>query len=817
MLIFRSSFILFLTSCLSVSFLAVSAKSAPVSPTLHRVPTDSILVLSIDGQKMISKSEIIKNQRWNSLFKRMEEAGSPLRSWLSDRNSSGIRWSEPVQFFVRLVEGENPHPQFGAIARASSPELADRAMSDLARFLGLRPSKNNPKVYQRTTQPFAIGREGDFCFLLGNLLLRQNANLPSRNQDLENFISSLSSSFQLPELPAPLAKHASQSSDLALYLEGTGNGQMVEAWQGNPLIDSILPLFDSLLLDSYGLLFSSQPGTLNIDVRNYSNDKTSAAKQVNPLKIVDQLPGDAPLVGRISLPEEGFHHFLGEVVDMALKLFSANKLGADTDLPGFDLSARELVRFPSGDFAFAGGSSRTEQATLPNGQTIAQTIPIWATGMKISNPLAFRELLAGMKAGIGLNALLQVHQLDLIERTDSAWLSTPEYSRELKLGSTIEPLAFHRRKLLNNHAFALDFNPTASAKLLREPQGLSFDQLKYISWLDEFSNFNLKSNNQRGLSGKLKLSNADQQPWSLMVDRLGQEWIDQINTRLFLAIARDDLNEVVEAVAMGALINANDRFGHSPLHYAAYRGNAYIVDYLLRNGGDPNTRGNHLSTPLHSAAWGKNQEVVELLLEDGAEVDAQTDEQETPVMTATLRGQLETVETLLALSADVHAVDAYGSNLMDLAGASGNVKIVELLKGLGVKSSYPLHLAAGTGDYDQIRSLLKAGRLINEQDSFGATPLLVATVAGREDVVDYLLERSADPTIEAMNGYTLLHGAAFSGKKSLVRKMLAFGLDLNRRYGPDAITPTDVAEEGSEGLIYLRSMGGRSAWELGPE
>jgi ankyrin repeat protein len=774
-------------------------------------------VVSIDGQKMISKSDILQNQRWNHLFKRLEEAGFPLRSWLSDHNSSGIKWSEPVQFFVRLVEGENPHPQFGAIARASSPELADRAMLDIARSLGLRPSKNNPKIYQRTTQPFAIGREGEFCFLLGNLLLPKTANSPARNQDLEKFISSLSSSFQPPEMPAPLARHASHSSDLAIYLEGTGNGRMVEAWHGNPLIESILPLFDSLLLDSYGIFFRSQPGSLKIDVHNYSNDKTSPAKQVNALKIADQLPGDAPLVGRISLPEEGFHHFLGEAVDMALKLFSANKLGADTDLPGFDLSARELVRFPSGDFVFAGGSSHTEQTSLPNGQPITQTRPIWAAGMKISNPLAFRELLAGMNAGMGLNALLQVHQLELIKGTDTAWLSTPEYSRELKLGTTIEPLAFHRRKLLNNHAFALDFNPTASAKLLREPQGLSFDQLKYISWLDEFSNFNLRSNNQGGLSGKLKLSTADRQPWSLMIDRVGQEWIDQINTRLFLAIARDDLNEVVESVAMGALINANDRFGHSPLHYAAYRGNAYIVDYLLRNGGDPNTRGNHLSTPLHSAAWGKNQEVVELLLEDGAEVDAQTDEQETPVMTATLRGQLETVETLLALSADVHAVDAYGSNLMDLAGASGNIKIVELLKGLGVKSSYPLHLAAGTGDFNQIRSLLKAGRLINEQDSFGATPLLVATVAGREDVVDYLLDRSADPTIEAKNGYTLLHGAAFSGKKSLIRKMLAFGLDLNRRYGPDAITPTDVGEEGSEGLIYLRSMGGRSAWELGPE
>jgi ankyrin repeat protein len=84
-------------------------------------------------------------------------------------------------------------------------------------------------------------------------------------------------------------------------------------------------------------------------------------------------------------------------------------------------------------------------------------------------------------------------------------------------------------------------------------------------------------------------------------------------------------------------------------------------------------------------------------------------------------------------------------------------------------------------------------------------------------MVDYLLENSADPKVEAKDGYSLLHGAAFSGNKTLIRKMLAYGLDLNQRYGPDRITPVDVGEEGSEGLIYLRSMGGRSSWELGPE
>ncbi|MEC7402104.1 MAG: hypothetical protein VX821_08905, partial [Verrucomicrobiota bacterium] len=58
--------------------------------------------------------------------------------------------------------------------------------------------------------------------------------------------------------------------------------------------------------------------------------------------------------------------------------------------------------------------------------------------------------------------------------------------------------------------------------------------------------------------------------------------------------------------------------------------------------------------------------------------------------------------------------------------------------------------------------------------------------------------------------------AAFSGKKSLIRKGLSFGLEINSRYGPEGITPADVAEDEGPALPYLRSMGGRTAWELGP-
>ena len=60
-----------------------------------------------------------------------------------------------------------------------------------------------------------------------------------------------------------------------------------------------------------------------------------------------------------------------------------------------------------------------------------------------------------------------------------------------------------------------------------------------------------------------------------------------------------------------------------------------------------------------------------------------------------------------------------------------------------------------------------------------------------------------------------MHGAAFSGKKSLIRKALSLGMKINERYGPDGITPVDVANDDTDIAKYLRYLGGRTGWELG--
>ena len=100
-----------------------------------------------------------------------------------------------------------------------------------------------------------------------------------------------------------------------------------------PLLGSLFPLLDPFLQDSFGIFLQSQPGSISIEAHNYSLSEKAEKPSAISLKMISQLPGDAPLVARISLPESRFQLFLTDVVDSVLKFLSGNKLSADTDLP----------------------------------------------------------------------------------------------------------------------------------------------------------------------------------------------------------------------------------------------------------------------------------------------------------------------------------------------------------------------------------------------------------------------------------------------------------------------------------------------------
>ena len=94
----------------------------------------------------------------------------------------------------------------------------------------------------------------------------------------------------------------------------------------------------------------------------------------------------------------------------------------------------------------------------------------------------------------------------------------------------------------------------------------------------------------------------------------------------------------------------------------------------------------------------------------------------------------------------------------------------------------PLHWAAGRGDVDKARELLKHGRYdVNCRDEYGRTPLHCACIGGHVDMVRMLIsEFQADTTLQDVWGDPPLHDAACFGRGEAALTLITeFGCDAN--------------------------------------
>lgn len=126
---------------------------------------------------------------------------------------------------------------------------------------------------------------------------------------------------------------------------------------------------------------------------------------------------------------------------------------------------------------------------------------------------------------------------------------------------------------------------------------------------------------------------------------------------------------IAKWIADGEDIEATDRAGRTPLHYATQYGrNADLVNALLAAGADTHARDEDGQIPLHrAAAFSENVEVLAALLKSGAAHDARDDRNRTPLHLAARDGHLGAVTALLAAGADLDARDEDGATPFHLA------------------------------------------------------------------------------------------------------------------------------------------------------
>lgn len=245
-------------------------------------------------------------------------------------------------------------------------------------------------------------------------------------------------------------------------------------------------------------------------------------------------------------------------------------------------------------------------------------------------------------------------------------------------------------------------------------------------------------------------------------------------TALHWASYRDDLESADLLIRSGANINARNDLGATPLWAACQNGSESIVRRLLSAGANPNVALLLGETPMMVAARSGNPAVVEMLAAKGANVNARAARGQTALMWAVAQKHPEVVKVLIAHGADIHARSEAWTEVMAVSPHG----YLDYNRAIPHGSDTALMFAARVDDLASAKLLVAAGANVNDEDAWGVSAVVLAAHSGFTDVVEFLLEKGADPNSDRA-GFTALHEAIMRRDENLVKVLLDHGADVN--------------------------------------
>ena len=261
----------------------------------------------------------------------------------------------------------------------------------------------------------------------------------------------------------------------------------------------------------------------------------------------------------------------------------------------------------------------------------------------------------------------------------------------------------------------------------------------------------------------------------------------QENTPLHLASSKNHFPVVKFLVSRGADVNKKNFRGRIPaLRAIVYKSESKLIQYLINNKTDLNTKDFNRSTLLSRACERRYPEIVDLLLKKNIKLPAQQDRIFNLIYYSVFIDHLKLFNLLLEKNPDIKLKDKEES-LVRWAAQNGSIKALNLF----VKEKFILHTP----------------------NKYGNTAIHIAARGGFKSVVKLLLDNGVDINIKNTIGKTALHFAKDNDKKDLVKFLVQNGANqkpyafpILKGYYLEQELPNNLSKVFAPGIVSVEGL-----------
>lgn len=267
----------------------------------------------------------------------------------------------------------------------------------------------------------------------------------------------------------------------------------------------------------------------------------------------------------------------------------------------------------------------------------------------------------------------------------------------------------------------------------------------------------------------------------------------EVNVAIIEAAKAANFERVRELYQKGAAIDARDKEGNTPLHFAAFRDSEPIARFLFEHNASIHAQGGKDRVPLHIAGLiGAAQVGALLLAQEGAEVDCRDADGITPLHMAASQNKIDFMQLLLGHNASLEVNDNNQKSLLHHA-VQGGPAVIQFVLDHGAAldardatQATPLRDAVIQTKVESVRSLIEHRAQVDAHDTNGMSVLHYAV--GNEKLVKLLVEGNATVDVLNVNHASPLHRAAQHGSPETLRYLAGKGAAVNRQE-VDGFTP----------------------------